>query len=156
MLDIKIRKAEIKDIDNIHNILKIYANEQLLLPREKASILSNIKYFYVAELKEKFVACCATRDYDNNLFEVRSLAVCAEKKGLNIGSKLVEKIVLDLKNSNKLNKIRIFALTYSIKFFERLNFQLVKKDIFPEKIWADCKNCKKFDKCDENAMLLEV
>ena len=51
---------------------------------------------------------------------------------------------------------RVFTLTYQDVFFSRLGFQVVEKDLFPQKIWSDCWICPKKDCCDEIAMLLDL
>ena len=48
---------------------------------------------------------------------------------------------------------RVMALTYEVRFFEKNGFEVVEKDIFPEKVWTDCVHCKKRHACDEIAVL---
>ena len=51
---------------------------------------------------------------------------------------------------------RVFALTYQVRFFERLGFRVVSMDLLPEKVWRDCVNCPFLDNCNETAMILEI
>ncbi|MNC82040.1 acetyltransferase [compost metagenome] len=48
---------------------------------------------------------------------------------------------------------KVMALTYAVDFFLRNGFEVVQKEIFPEKVWTDCVNCKKQHACDEIAVL---
>jgi amino-acid N-acetyltransferase len=51
---------------------------------------------------------------------------------------------------------RLFALTYEVGFFEHVGFRLVDKNMFPQKVWADCLHCPKFPNCDESALVLDI
>jgi len=149
--EITIRKALESDITTIFELLSIYAEKGLLLPPCKKNISSRLNTFIVAELDGKVIACASLRDFDNNLFEVRSLAVTAECAGRQIGSKLVSHL---LSESPIPPGSRVFALTYRSSFFERLGFKCVSKKLFPEKIWHDCEKCPKKEHCDEQAVML--
>jgi hypothetical protein len=48
---------------------------------------------------------------------------------------------------------RVFALTYQDVFFEKLGFKRCAREIFPQKVWVDCRTCSKQHACDEIAML---
>jgi amino-acid N-acetyltransferase len=129
-----------------------YAKKKLLLPRSVEEIKNQIKTFKVAVSNGDVVGSCAIRDFGKGLVELRSLAVLQRFNGKGVGTKLVKSWIRQLKKNEAK---RIFALTYRHSFFTRLGFKIVNKEIFPEKIWADCENCPKKDKCDEIAVLLE-
>jgi len=48
------------------------------------------------------------------------------------------------------------ALTYAVSFFVRNGFEVVDKEIFPEKVWTDCMNCPKRNACDEIAVMKKI
>jgi amino-acid N-acetyltransferase len=148
---ITIRKAAKSDISAIFDLLYTYAKKGLLLPPCKENISSRLGTFIVAVCNEKVIACASLRDFDNRLFEVRSLAVNTEFAGKQIGSKLVTYLLTEFKIPGG---SRIFALTYRSTFFERLGFKCVSKKLFPEKIWHDCEKCPKKDHCDEQAVMM--
>lgn len=149
----RIRNADKKDIYIISELLRPYAEEKLLLPRGPEDILSHLKNFCTAHVGDKIAGCCALRDYGNNLFEVRSLAVSKEFSNMGIGTSLVR---FCMEKAARNGKVKVFALTYRSALFERLGFKKVQKSLFPEKIWSDCSVCSKKDKCDEEAVLLEI
>lgn len=151
--DTNIRPAEEKDIEQITDLLNSYAKDQLLLPRTYEDVRKRLSNFIIAEANGKFAGCVAVRDFGENLFEVRSLAVKREYEGQGIGSKLVGFSVENLKAHHA--PCRIFALTYRSRLFTRMGFSPVSKDLFPQKIWSDCAVCAKKDCCDEEAVLLE-
>ncbi len=147
------RKAKKNDIDAIYNLLYLYSEKGLMLSRTKDNILKYLGNFIVVENKDEIVACSAVRDFDNNLYEIRSLAVAENATGQGIGSKLVNFIIDDFNEKIKIYKL--FALTYQEKFFYKLGFENIDKGKFPEKIWADCQFCKKKNCCDEIAVFIE-
>ena len=151
--EIITRKALDSDADIILELLDTYSDQGLLLSLSLQDILSRINTFAVSESDGKVIGCASLKDFENNLFEVRSLAVNSQYTGRQIGSKLVNFL---LEESQIPEGSRIFALTYRASFFQRLGFELVSKDQFPEKIWHDCEKCQKKDHCDEQAVLKKM
>jgi amino-acid N-acetyltransferase len=148
-----VRLAEEKDVDQVQQLLDVYAREQIILARTRDDILENLKRFIVAEADGKIKGCAAIRDFGNDLLEVRSLAVQPDCFGQGIGRALIEELIRMLEEERHF--FRLFALTYKTDFFVKLGFQRVSMDMFPEKIWSDCVNCPKKEHCDEEAVLLE-
>lgn len=149
---IQIRKAAVEDVPAIYQILATFAEQRLLLPRPQLDILMRIENFYVACVDGEVAGCAALRDYGNELYEVRSLAVAERFQNLGLASKIVTAQLESLAGKNA----RVFALTYRDHFFQRLGFSVVEKTLFPEKIWSDCERCPKKDHCDEIAVLMEL
>jgi len=151
---IAVRPARPEDVDGILELLDSYAKDRVLLPRTREDLLSRLGNFLIAEKDGKIVGCGALRDYEGNLYEVRSLAVHRDFNGYGIGSKIVTESLKKVKGKNE--PVRVFALTYRPHFFKRLGFEIVSKDEFPEKIWSDCSICRKKDCCDEIAVLIRL
>lgn len=149
-----VRHALPDDVKDIKKLLDFYSARGVILSRSKKAILNNINTFAVCEHFKHISACCALRDFGNNLYEIRSLAVIEENQNQKLGSELLKFHLNELKKNN--SSSGIFALTYSPGFFAKFDFQIVEKSIFPEKIWADCSNCPKKNKCDEIAVYLEL
>jgi len=148
-----IRKATKEDVSKIAELLNEYAIGQLLLPRSPEDILKYLPNFIVAEQGGVFAGCAAERNFGEGLHEIRSLAVDTEFTGKGIGSKLIKSAVSELREKDG---ARVFALTYRTNLFMRAGFYLVKKELFPQKIWSDCVICPKKDCCDEYAVMLEI
>ena len=146
-----IRKASTNDVESIHHLLELYAPAGIVLSRTKEDINFFISNFTVAVYENKVCGCAAVRDFGNDLLEVRSLAIQPDLRKSGIGRKLVEKAIARLDAER--GTYRLFALTLQPGFFERLNFKLVEKELFPEKIWADCVHCPKQHCCDEYAVI---
>ena len=150
--EIILRPAEMRDVHNIHLLLHDYAAQGVLLDRSEEDIAFYLKNFTVAvDENGVFLGCMAVRDFGNDLLEVRSLAIQPGLRKSGIGRKLVGKAIARLDEER--GSYRLFALTLQPGFFEKLNFEIVEKELFPEKIWADCVHCPKRDRCDEIAVI---
>jgi len=158
------QKATIDDIQGIAELLKAYAEMGNLLPRTDTDIENNIDDFWVINnnqtkssttidseaVSSGIIACGALEQFTDELIEIRSLVVNPDIQGSGLGRLMVEALTTAARERGAK---RLMALTYSVGFFEKLGFEVVKKDIFPEKIWSICINCYKFNNCDEIAVV---
>ena len=150
--EILLRPAELQDVRNIRDLLHGYAVQGVLLDRSEEDITFYLKNFTVAvDGSGSLLGCMAVRDFGGELLEVRSLAIQPDLRKSGIGRKLVAKAIDRLNEEYK--NYRLFALTLQPGFFERLGFEIVEKELFPEKIWADCSHCPKRECCDEIAVI---
>ena len=150
----ELRAACESDIPEIYALLKVYSDQQIVLPRSEENIRSYLKNFTVARKDGKLCGCVALRDFGNNLYEVRSLAVHPECQRGGAGRAMVNYCIQKLRDQGI--PARLFSLTYQQAFFERLGFAVTDRHQFPEKIWSDCSQCPKHTCCDEIAMIFEV
>jgi len=145
-----IRKAKIKDIKQIQDLIAVFAKKDLMLPRSLNELYENIRDFWVFDDKGKISGCCALHISWDDLAEVKSLAVVKNKQGKGIGRDLV---LACLAEAEVMGSKKVFALTYKPDFFKKLGFKRIKHDALPHKIWAECINCCKFPNCQEIALL---
>jgi amino-acid N-acetyltransferase len=148
-----IRKAKLKDVNEIQRMIKFHSTRGGILPRSLSELYDHLRDFFVSIRNRKVVGMCALHICWDDLAEVRSLAVQEEARNKGMGAKLVKAC---LKESKELGVKRIFALTYQPEFFEKVGFKIVDKAVLPHKIWTDCLKCVKFPDCDEVAVLKEV
>ncbi len=148
-----IRKARKEDIDNIHVIVRYYAERDILLARTKEDIAGALDTFLVAEEDESFKGVISYYDYGEKLKEIRSLAVKPDAERTGVGKSLVSSLVERLRE--RCGDPKIFVLTYSPGFFEKTGFISVDKSTLPEKIWKDCQNCAHRDNCGETALVYQ-
>ena len=150
-----IRKAAIKDIKAIHELLQIYGDRGELLPRPLSKLYESLRDFWVFpdEGGDGIIGCCALQFCWDDLAEIRSMAVDPEHVRKGIGTRLVEKALSEAKTFD-LNQV--FTLTYRPGFFERFGFSIVDRSRLPLKVWSDCILCVKFPDCDEIAMFKKV
>ena len=148
-----IRKAKLKDVKEIQQLIKLYAPRGGILPRSLSELYDYLRDFFVFVRNRKVIGICALHICWDDLAEIRSLAVQEEDQKKGIGAKLVRAC---LDESKGLGVRRVFALTYQPDFFEGLGFEKVDKTVLPHKIWTDCLKCVKFPDCDEVAVLKEL
>ncbi|OEC00633.1 acetyltransferase [Lysinibacillus sphaericus] len=146
----KIYSATTADVMPVYELIKIYADKEIVLPRSLLSIYQQLQCLYVVKDNHKVVGVAGLHVLGQDLAEVRSLVVDPDYQQKGIGRMLVEHIIQE---SPKLGVERLISLTYQVKFFSKLGFQIVKRDDLPEKVWTDCVNCPKINNCDEVAMV---
>ncbi|WP_152392122.1 N-acetyltransferase [Paenibacillus guangzhouensis] len=144
------RKATTDDIETLYELIKGYAEKGIMLPRTREMLLDQLEWFIVAEIEGDIVGCGSLCRLGQDLVEIRSLGISDGHKGQGIGSKMVDYLV---EEARQLEIPKVMALTYEAKFFQKNGFDIVQKEIFPEKVWKDCIHCKKLHCCDEIAVL---
>jgi amino-acid N-acetyltransferase len=145
-----IRRATLKDIGAMLELINSYAARQIMLPRTEFEMAENIRDFVVALDNGDLVGCGALHFYTPSNGEVRSLAVAPSSKARGIGRRIVEALEAEA-HENDIESL--FAFTYVPGFFSRLGFLEVDRGELPLKAWKDCLRCPKFQACDEIAML---
>ena len=151
--NILIRAAAAEDIDAMLELLEPYVQQQLVLRRTRDDLACCLGNFLLAidRTNGQLRGLGALRPYGNGIFEIRSLAVECSMVRTGIGRVLVQAL-LDKGLHLQPPAQCIFALTKRPEFFEKLGFVHAEKEKFPDKIWADCRQCPKFHCCDEVAM----
>ncbi len=153
-MEMQLRKAHIEDVKTIHGLLMQAAGDGLVLPRSLSQLYGHVREFYVMAGQDgTILGCSALSIMWSDLAEVRSLVVAPSQRRLGLGKKLVEAC---LEEARSLGISRVFALTYQVDFFCDSGFEVVSKDVLPQKVWTDCINCPKFPDCDEVAVLRSV
>lgn len=146
----QIRKATIEDIDEMQRLIQQFADLGLMLPRTVKSLCEHLQSFTVVVRDGRVVGAVGLHILWTDLAEVRSLAVDPSCHGQGIGRLLVETAI---RQAEELRVTQVLSLTYQTDFFDKLGFHVVNKETLPHKIWRDCMYCKKFQHCDEIAMV---
>jgi len=149
-MTIQCRKAAADDVDGLYAIITNYAEQGIMLPRSREALRHAIDMFVIAEDDGVLIGCGSLSQLGKDLVEIRSLGVSDGYKGQGIGKRLVNLLI---EEARAMGIVKVMALTYEVAFFERNGFTVVPKEIFPEKVWRDCMNCKKQHCCDEIAVL---
>ncbi|MWC27531.1 N-acetyltransferase [Paenibacillus sp. MMS18-CY102] len=144
------RPATEDDVEVLFHLISGYAEKGIMLPRSREALKRLIGTFVVAEVEGVIVGCGSLCQLGKDLVEIRSLGITDGYKGFGIGSKLVDKLI---EQAREQNLTKVMALTYEDRFFVKNGFNVVDKEIFPEKVWTDCVNCPKQKNCDEIAVL---
>ncbi len=144
-----IRDATPADAAPIAHLLQEYADRGLLLPRTEAELQQEYVDFGVCERNGIVIGVGALHGYTPALGEIRSVAVRAGCQRHGLGGRLV---AWGEARAATRGLQRVFALTYRVRFFERLGYHRLPRARLPEKVWGDCFRCPKAEFCDEVAM----
>lgn len=147
-----VRKARVTDVPQIYELLKVFAGQELMLPRALSELYDLVRDFFVCPAVNEpgtITGVCALHVCWSDLGEIRSLAVKSDSQGSNLGRGLVEACVAE---ARELGLKRLFVLTYIPEYFKRFGFELIDKSALPPIIWADCLKCVKFPECGELAL----
>lgn len=144
------RIARVEDVEPLYLMIEEYAQRGIMLPRSRQALTRQIDQFVVAEMDGQFIGCGSLFRLGSDLVEIRSIGLRDEGRGKGVGSMILEKLV---EEARRQQIPKVMALTYAVDFFLRNGFEVVQKEIFPEKVWTDCVNCKKQHACDEIAVL---
>jgi amino-acid N-acetyltransferase len=150
----RLRAARIADMRQLEPLINRFAGEALMLPKTLEQLNRLFREFVVAEDEGgRILGCGALRVFTPQLAEVSSLAVSPEAQGMGLGGRIVGALE---ENAVELGVGTVFALTLRDAFFVRLGYRVVPKEMFPPKVWADCRSCSKLHACDEIAVVKEV
>jgi len=150
LTDFVIRKAAMRDIGPILELINGYAAKSVMLPRTELEVSEDIRDFSVILRGGRFVGCGALHFYSPSIAEIRSLAVAEEVKTNGIGRRLIEALVQE---AAEYSLDAVFAFTYVPGFFGKMGFAEVERGELPLKAWKDCVRCPKFQCCDEIAVM---
>ena len=148
--DLIIRKAAMRDIGPILDLINGYAAKGIMLPRTELEVSEDIRDFSVIVTAGRLVGCGALHFYTPSIAEIRSLAVAEDAKTHGIGRRLIEALVGE---ASGYSLDAVFAFTYVPGFFGKMGFQEVERGELPLKAWKDCVRCPKFQCCDEIAVM---
>ncbi|MCX7912246.1 MAG: N-acetyltransferase [Dehalococcoidales bacterium] len=149
-MEMKVEKARIPDVPQIHKLINDYADKGEMLPRPLSELYELIRDFFVIREGDRVVACAALHIAWEDLAEVRSVAVAEDRKLRGLGRELVRACLAE---AELLGISNIFCFTYKPEFFKKLGFTDIDKMELPRKVWTDCFRCPRFPNCDEIALI---
>jgi amino-acid N-acetyltransferase len=147
---VTVRKAVMRDIRPILDLINGYAAKGVMLPRTEFELSEAIRDFSVVVRNGLLLGCGALHFYTPTLGEIRSLAVHPDAKTHGVGRKLIGALV---EQAQEYELDAVFAFTYVVEFFRKTGFHEVERGVLPLKAWKDCVRCPKFQACDEIAVL---
>jgi amino-acid N-acetyltransferase len=147
---LKVGKARISDIPQVHQLINYFAGKDEMLPRSLSELYENIRDCFVIRQGERVIGCISLHIFWSDLAEIRSLAVTADMQEQGVGVRLLQAC---LEEAEALGIPTIFCLTYRPAFFEQFGFSQVDKMELPKKVWTECYRCPKFPNCDEVALI---
>ena len=149
----KVEKARIADVPQMHRLINYFADRGEMLPRPMSEIYENIRDFFVVRDSDQMIACVSLHVSWADLAEVKALSVTEAHQGQRIGAELVKAC---LEEARELGIETVFCLTYKPAFFEKFGFHQVEMSELPRKVWGECLRCPKFPNCDEVGLMLKL
>ena len=152
---IELVKAKLSDIPAMQEMVASEVKDGVILNRSEDEVATNIRLYVLAKEEGKLVGYTALHIHSKRLAEIRSLIVDASYRGQKVGQRMVD---FTLKEAKELGvEEDVLVLTYLPKFFEKLGFKEIDKELIPEhKIWADCIKCIHFPVCNEIALVYKI
>jgi amino-acid N-acetyltransferase len=161
---IVIKKAQVRDVQEILDLINGYAAADMMLPRGPQYLYENIRDFVIAsdhkvpvysmmetrEVLHLIVGCGSLHVLWDDIAEIRALAIHPDYQHLGLGRKLVASMTEEAK---QLGIRRLYTFTLTEDFFTPLGFKRQKRDQLPAKMWGECSRCPKYFKCDEVGMV---
>jgi len=161
---IVIKKAQVRDVQEILDLINGYAAADMMLPRGPQYLYENIRDFVIAsdhkvpvysmmatrEVLHLIVGCGSLHVLWDDIAEIRALAIHPDYQHLGLGRKLVDYII---EEARQLGIKRLYTFTLTEEFFKPLGFKRQKRDELPAKMWGECSRCPKYFKCDEVGMV---
>ncbi|MGZ4558950.1 MAG: amino-acid N-acetyltransferase, partial [Mycobacteriaceae bacterium] len=114
-----MRRARTSDIPAVKALVDHYAG-RILLEKPLVTLYEAVQEFWVAERDGVVVGCGALHVLWSDLGEVRTVAVHPAVAGQGIGHTIVARL---LEVAAELELVRIFVLTFEVRFFLRHGFQ---------------------------------
>ena len=164
---IVIQKAQVRDVEEILELVNAYAAMNLLLPRGPQYMYENIRDFVIAcdsnvpvysvtetrEVLHLVVACGSLHVLWEDIAEIRAVAIHPDYQHLGLGSKLIEVMKEEAK---QLGIRHLYTFTLTENFFKTLGFRVQDRSELPPKVWGECSRCPKYFHCDEVGMVLDL
>ena len=142
-----VRRARIEDMAQVAPLINGFAARGLMLPKTEDQLYRTFREFVLAfDENGRVIGSAALRVYGPELAELSALAGDERAHGRGVGRALVEAVI---EQAADLGIRTVFALTLEEGFFNRLGFRTVRKELFPQKIAADCVGCAKRNACPE-------
>lgn len=149
-----ITKPNSKTLIGIHDLIKSFSDEKLMLPLTLEEICHRSHGFrIILDDAQKVIACAYLDLFTLELAEIKSLAVAKEYQGKGLGTQLIEYCQQEAK---ELGIKKVFVLTYQEKFFTDNGYKIVDRNTLPEKVYRECVICPFYHNCNETAMIKEI
>jgi amino-acid N-acetyltransferase len=147
------RPAQADDVPALYELIKTHAERGKMILRPLDELYTNLREFFVADDDGRVVGCAATHIFWSDLAELKCVAVHDDYQGRGVGRAICEACLADLR---RLGVRRVFTLTGTTGFFEKIGYRKVDKDSLPRFIWGECVRCPSFPVCNEEALVREV
>ncbi|NLX10912.1 MAG: GNAT family N-acetyltransferase [Chloroflexi bacterium] len=148
-----IRHPQPGEVDAILALFEEEVHAGRMLPRTPENVRAGIEDWLVAERYGQVIGCASLVAFNQELCELRSLAVAPACRGQGIAGQLIAAVV---QMARERGFRQVLTLTRAPGLFERVGFRRDFVANYPEKVWRDCTLCPFQANCDEVALLYPV
>jgi amino-acid N-acetyltransferase len=130
-----VRATRTQDVPAIARLVAGYADDRILLHKERVTYYEDVQEFRVAVAPDdSVIGCGALHVMWEDLAEIRTLAVDPAWHGKGVGHRLLD-VLLD--EGRALGISRVFCLTFEVEFFERHGFHEIEGTPVEPEIYAE-------------------
>jgi amino-acid N-acetyltransferase len=134
-LTFTVRRARTPDVPAIARLVSGYADNRILLHKERVTYYEDVQEFQVAvDPDDQVIGCGALHVLWEDLAEVRTLAVDLGWHGRGVGHALLD---LLLTRAGDLGVSRLFCLTFEVDFFVRHGFHEIEGTPVRPEVYAE-------------------
>ena len=130
-----MRRARTSDVPRIQALVAPLVQERILLGKESVVFYEAVQEFRVVEDADgNLIGCGALHVMWEDLGEVRTLAVTADRLGRGVGHALIDRLEAD---ARELGLTRLFCLTFEVRFFSRHGFTDMGSETVDPLVYAE-------------------
>ncbi len=130
-----MRRARTSDVPRIQALVAPLVQERILLGKESVVFYEAVQEFRVVEDADgNLIGCGALHVMWEDLGEVRTLAVTADRLGRGVGHALIDRLEAD---ARELGLTRLFCLTFEVPFFSRHGFTDMGSETVDPLVYAE-------------------
>lgn len=133
MTPLQVRRARTSDIPAIQSLVEPLAERRILLGKDRVTLYEAVQEFRIAEEDGDVLGCGALHVMWEDLGEVRTLAVRADRLGTGVGHAILERIEDD---ARELGLTRLFCLTFETGFFGRHGYEAIGEQVVDPEVFA--------------------
>ena len=137
MSAIAVRRARTTDVRAIHDLIELYAQDRILLAKERVQLYEDIQDFWVADEDGRVVGCGAVHPLWEDIAEIRTVAVDPTVRGRGVGRLIVEQLIATVR---ELGIARVFVLTFERDFFAAFGFCEIEGTPVTAEIYAELRS----------------
>lgn len=133
--DIVVRRARTPDIADIARLVQTYADQRILLAKERVTLYESVQEFQVAQTGAgEIIGCGAVHVLWEDLAEIRTIAVDPAHRRHGVGHRLMTALV---EQAGALGVSRLFCLTFETDFFTKHGFHEIEGTPVEPEVYAE-------------------
>ena len=130
-----VRRARTADVPAIEALIAPLVQDRILLGKDRVVFYEAVQEFRVAESDDgALVGCGALHVMWEDIGEVRTLAVTADRRSKGIGRALLERLEAD---ARELGLTRLFCLTFETRFFTDHGYTEIGEGLVSPDVYAE-------------------